>query len=181
MEFAFTLAFLVYLAPWIVSEWRQRDDSGAILTLNLVTGWTLIGWLGALWWAGRDALPARAPRRAPLELVRPHPPEDARRAGGGRRGVALAASALALAGLAAAGAWATREAPEMETGRVAVADLALRAAPDATAAVVGRLPRGCVTVVTERRGDWRRLWRTAACAGAPQGRASGWVRGEVTR
>lgn len=178
MEYFFTLLFMVYLAPWIVSEWRERDDSAAILALNLFTGWTLVGWVGALWWAGADLLPERARARPALYVV---PPPAVRTPHGSRRLAALAAPPLAALLLAAGADWATRAAPALATERVAVEALVLHALPQSSAREVGRLPRGCAVAVVERRGEWRRLWRTADCPGVARGRAAGWVRGAVTR
>lgn len=39
----------LYFLPTIVG-WNKRN-SGAILTLNLLLGWTFIGWVVALVWA----------------------------------------------------------------------------------------------------------------------------------
>ena len=47
------LAFLVaaYFLPLIVAVMRSHQNSGAIAVLNLLLGWTLLGWVGALVWA----------------------------------------------------------------------------------------------------------------------------------
>ncbi|HEY3603549.1 MAG TPA: superinfection immunity protein [Sporichthyaceae bacterium] len=45
---------LGYLAPWAVAAGRGRPDSTRIAVLNLVAGWTLIGWVAALDMATRD-------------------------------------------------------------------------------------------------------------------------------
>lgn len=39
---------LGYMLPWAVAETRGRPNSGAIGVLNLLAGWTLIGWIAAL-------------------------------------------------------------------------------------------------------------------------------------
>jgi len=46
----FVLAPLYFL-PFIVALVRGKRNSLAILLLNLLLGWTLIGWVGALVWA----------------------------------------------------------------------------------------------------------------------------------
>ncbi len=47
----------LYLMPWCISAWRGHRNSTPIFVLNLVFGWTLIGWVGCLAWSlasGRD-------------------------------------------------------------------------------------------------------------------------------
>ena len=41
----------VYFLPWIVCKMRGHPNLNAILLLNLLLGWTLIGWVGALIWS----------------------------------------------------------------------------------------------------------------------------------
>ncbi|MCH7573571.1 MAG: superinfection immunity protein [Candidatus Marinimicrobia bacterium] len=40
-----------YLIPTIIAGIRAASHSGAIFALNLLLGWTFIGWVGALIWA----------------------------------------------------------------------------------------------------------------------------------
>lgn len=40
-----------YFAPWTVAVWRKKKDSTAIFWLDLLLGWTFIGWAIALIWA----------------------------------------------------------------------------------------------------------------------------------
>ena len=48
------LAVFVYFLPSIVGS--QKRNAGAIFALNLLLGWTLIGWIVAFVWAvTRDA------------------------------------------------------------------------------------------------------------------------------
>lgn len=44
-------ALLAYLIPSIVAANRQHHQIGAIATLNLLFGWTFLGWAAALVWA----------------------------------------------------------------------------------------------------------------------------------
>lgn len=44
-------AGLVYLGPAIVAGLRRHPQRSAILVLNLLLGWTLLGWVAALVWA----------------------------------------------------------------------------------------------------------------------------------
>lgn len=47
------LAIMVaaYFLPLIVAVMRSHQNAGAIAALNLLLGWTLLGWVGALVWA----------------------------------------------------------------------------------------------------------------------------------
>lgn len=46
---AFGLA--IYLIPTFVALGRKKQNALAIAALNVVLGWTLVGWAGALVWA----------------------------------------------------------------------------------------------------------------------------------
>lgn len=47
---------IVYFLPTITAVVGRRRQAGAIFVLNLITGWTGIGWVAALVWACvRDA------------------------------------------------------------------------------------------------------------------------------
>ncbi len=39
---------LGYMLPWAVSVYRNMPNNGAVALVNLLTGWTGIGWIGAL-------------------------------------------------------------------------------------------------------------------------------------
>lgn len=43
-----TLFTLGYMLPWAVAATRGKTNSGGIAVLNLLTGWTFIGWIVAL-------------------------------------------------------------------------------------------------------------------------------------
>lgn len=45
----FVAILLIYFIPAIIGA--QKKNAGAIFVLNLLLGWTLIGWVGALVWA----------------------------------------------------------------------------------------------------------------------------------
>lgn len=45
------LLIAAYVLPWIVAKLRHKKNSDAILMLDLLLGWTLIGWVVALVWA----------------------------------------------------------------------------------------------------------------------------------
>lgn len=42
---------LVYLAPTFVASFRRKANTNAIFALNVLTGWTFVGWVGSLVWA----------------------------------------------------------------------------------------------------------------------------------
>ncbi|MCY3812708.1 MAG: superinfection immunity protein [Gammaproteobacteria bacterium] len=41
----------VYFFPTLVAFLGGKRNRGAILVLNLILGWTLLGWIGSLIWA----------------------------------------------------------------------------------------------------------------------------------
>jgi hypothetical protein len=41
----------IYFGPAIIASMRRHRQILAIFVLNLVAGWTLIGWIAALVWA----------------------------------------------------------------------------------------------------------------------------------
>jgi len=66
------LVLAAYFAPAIVARRRRHPSRQAIFAVNLLAGWTLIGWIGALAWALADpgaprpeAEPADKPWRQP--------------------------------------------------------------------------------------------------------------------
>ena len=48
------LLLTIYFVPAIVATIRRHSNEMAISMLNLLLGWTLIGWIGALIWACTD-------------------------------------------------------------------------------------------------------------------------------
>lgn len=45
------VAALAYFVPYIIAVFRKHPNRQAILILNLLLGWTVLGWIGALVWA----------------------------------------------------------------------------------------------------------------------------------
>jgi hypothetical protein len=45
------ILIILYFVPFIVALRREKENTGAILLLNIFLGWTLIGWVIALVWA----------------------------------------------------------------------------------------------------------------------------------
>lgn len=48
------LFMLAYLVPSIIAAFRDCKRDLAILALNLLLGWTVLGWIAALIWALAD-------------------------------------------------------------------------------------------------------------------------------
>ena len=47
----FVFGSIIYLIPAVVAYMRKHNNRAAIIMLNILLGWTLIGWVGALVWA----------------------------------------------------------------------------------------------------------------------------------
>ena len=63
----------LYLLPSIIAERRRHGDFPAILVLNILLGWTFIGWIFALVWAFCDksgTKPGVAERLAEIEALK---------------------------------------------------------------------------------------------------------------
>lgn len=46
-----TAACFLYVLPWFIAARRGHPQAAAIAALNLLLGWTFLGWVGALVWA----------------------------------------------------------------------------------------------------------------------------------
>lgn len=44
-------AGLLYLVPTVIASMRRHPNAGAIMLLNVLLGWTLLGWVVALVWS----------------------------------------------------------------------------------------------------------------------------------
>lgn len=51
---------IVYLLPAIIAYDRHHPQKQAIFALNLLFGWTFLGWAGAMIWAWVNLRPAPA-------------------------------------------------------------------------------------------------------------------------
>ncbi|MGY6663391.1 MAG: type VI secretion system-associated protein TagO [Glycocaulis sp.] len=51
MELFWVIALGLYFLPAFVAAGRQHHDAGAVFVLNLLLGWTLLGWVIALVWS----------------------------------------------------------------------------------------------------------------------------------
>jgi hypothetical protein len=56
-------ALALYFLPAIISSQRNAAHGGGIFVVNLLFGWTIIGWIAALIWACTDS-PESGARRA---------------------------------------------------------------------------------------------------------------------
>jgi hypothetical protein len=56
----FGFGFVMYFLPSIIAFARSKRDSTSILVLNLLLGWTAIGWVIALVWAVKTEAPVIA-------------------------------------------------------------------------------------------------------------------------
>jgi hypothetical protein len=59
-----SLALFVYSLPSMIAVTRRHRNRKAVLILNLVLGWTVLGWIGALVWAYWNEGPKEKPGRA---------------------------------------------------------------------------------------------------------------------
>jgi len=51
MTMLFALVLVFYFLPWVIALLRSHRNSTAIFVLNLLLGWTFIGWVVALVWS----------------------------------------------------------------------------------------------------------------------------------
>jgi RsiW-degrading membrane proteinase PrsW (M82 family) len=53
------IGLTIYFVPFFIAKARHHHNSDAILVLNLLLGWTLLGWIGALVWAFTATRPVK--------------------------------------------------------------------------------------------------------------------------
>jgi ABC-type transport system involved in cytochrome c biogenesis permease component len=58
MIFTVLIFVALYLAPMIVALCRKHRQAGAIAALNILLGWSVLGWIGALIWSLTSPAPA---------------------------------------------------------------------------------------------------------------------------
>ena len=51
MELLIVLILFVYLLPTVIACSNKHKQTAAIVALNLLAGWTGVGWIGAFVWA----------------------------------------------------------------------------------------------------------------------------------
>jgi T4 superinfection immunity protein/SH3 domain-containing protein len=67
----------LYFLPTIVAAAGSKRKTGAIFVLNLLLGWTLLGWVGALVWAVADERSDASRYPQPAYPATPQPPSTA--------------------------------------------------------------------------------------------------------
>ena len=75
----FVLLFGVYFFPALIASRRKHHNQGAIFLLNLLLGWTVLGWLIALIWSATSSAPqvtylVQAPPPPTNPAPSPNPP-----------------------------------------------------------------------------------------------------------
>lgn len=58
------LVFLLYFAPAIIADKRKHPNWRSIVAVNILLGWTFIGWVVALVWSVSAIEPPRGARGA---------------------------------------------------------------------------------------------------------------------
>ena len=63
--FMFLVALLIYLLPSIIAISRHHQNKTAIIVLNILGGWTFIGYIIAIVWSftNPNVPPTKTPRR----------------------------------------------------------------------------------------------------------------------
>ena len=51
LVFAFVIAAAIYFVPTFIAAMRAHPRKRLVFALNLLLGWTVIGWVSALIWA----------------------------------------------------------------------------------------------------------------------------------
>lgn len=64
------VAIAIYLIPTIIAVNDNHPRRGVLFALNLLLGWTLIGWLGALVWAVSNPGTMEPPKPVAVDLDR---------------------------------------------------------------------------------------------------------------
>lgn len=72
--FVLLIGGTLYFLPAIVAGNRRHHQAAAIFFLNLLLGWTVLGWIAALVWACTAVEYSPTDRRAPGSEVRPKCP-----------------------------------------------------------------------------------------------------------
>ncbi|SAK81457.1 hypothetical protein AWB75_05113 [Caballeronia catudaia] len=57
------LLILFYMWPSVIAQSRNHKSYDAIVALNILLGWTFLGWIGALVWSLTAARTTAAERR----------------------------------------------------------------------------------------------------------------------
>lgn len=49
--FGVSLLLMIYFLPWLIAWARDHHQIGSIAILNLLLGWTVLGWIVSLVWS----------------------------------------------------------------------------------------------------------------------------------
>lgn len=52
--FMIVVGLVIYFLPTVIANSRRNPKSNAIFLVNLLTGWTMLGWIAVLIWAFID-------------------------------------------------------------------------------------------------------------------------------
>lgn len=55
------VGMVIYFVPCLVASRRNHSNAMPIFILNLLLGWTFVGWVGAMVWAMTDNVKTDAP------------------------------------------------------------------------------------------------------------------------
>ena len=64
---ALIVLLAIYVAPSVVAVARKHPHRNAIIALNILTGWTFVGWVGALVWSLLTSKPTQRQETKPME------------------------------------------------------------------------------------------------------------------
>ena len=53
--FVWSIIISVYLIPTMIASERKHTNLGSVFLLNLLLGWTMIGWISAFVWSFVDS------------------------------------------------------------------------------------------------------------------------------
>lgn len=70
----FVIGCVMYFAPSLIAFARDKSNKVAILALNTLLGWSLIGWVVSLVWA-LSAEPQRVLVQQTFQGYQPYPPQ----------------------------------------------------------------------------------------------------------
>ena len=65
------LGFFLYFVPAVIAFGRGHHNAGAIFALNLLLGWTVLGWIAAFIWSLTAIRGAPDARREPKKTRGP--------------------------------------------------------------------------------------------------------------
>lgn len=63
------ISLALYFLPTLVASARGHSQTVAIFVLNLLLGWTIIGWVGAIVWAFTKTRKLESPSRSKSERI----------------------------------------------------------------------------------------------------------------